>query len=184
MLPVFFLDSPYRTPLSQLTSDIIQTAATLFQPSVQNDIEEQADPTDPDMEMKHQPRHRLVSNGALLQAEQRAVEVQADELDKDSLLRLKGSVRSDTIADWENRELRQLRVQNSWTGASPITPPPPFQSPLQTKGDAIPQSQAQRRGSAYWVRQEAEAEASPSADLPGGALQFDIGTPIDAKHQV
>lgn len=182
MLPVFFPDSPYRTPLSHLTSDIVQTVATLFQPSVRNDVEEQTDPTDPDTETKHKLRHRFVSNGALLQAEQRAVEVQADDLDKQFLLRLKGSVRSDTIADWANGELKQLRSQDSWAGASPITPPPPFQSPLQTKGDSIPESQAQRQGSAYWVRQQ--VEATPAADPPGGALQFNIGAPIDVKRQV
>jgi len=106
-LPSFFPDSPYRTPLSHLLSNLMRTVAALFNPSMRKDDYEQ-DPSNLNYLARNKLRHGFTANGALLEAERSEVEKEGRELDRQFLLRLKGTARSDTLADWADLELETL----------------------------------------------------------------------------
>jgi hypothetical protein len=107
-LPSFFPDSPYRTPISHLLSNLMRTFAALFNSSMRKDSHK-LDPQDPDYFVRKRLRHGFTANGALLEAERKEVEKEGSELDLQFLMRLKGTTRSDTIAEWAEGELEILR---------------------------------------------------------------------------
>lgn len=183
LLPVAFPDSPYRTPLSHLLSNLMRTCTSLVYPSMRKDNPlDKSDPNDPYLEETKKLRHGFTSNGALLEAERKAVEAQADDLDKQFLLRLKGTSRSDTIADWANGELSQLRSYTFHQATASAPRQPASQSQPQANGDAISGSQVRRQENALVAQQQ--VEAPPPLDPRGGALQLEPGTPTDATNQV
>ena len=129
-LPSFFPDSPYRTPLSHLLSNLMRTIAALFDPSIRKD-DHRVDLSDPDHLLRKRLR-RVTASGALLEAERKAVDKEGNGLDRQFLLRLRGTTRSNTIAEWAEEELATLH-----RAAASVQPP---HSLPDGRGDSDPSS--------------------------------------------